>query len=92
MARMSRKESHALTRERLVATAHRMFLVDGYNATSLAAVADAGLRADEVDAVVGEVRVERGQDAGLVRAPRPAKADGGERRHASGYGPGSAVG
>lgn len=40
MSRMSRKESHAQTRERLIATAHRLFLTDGYNATSLTAVAD----------------------------------------------------
>lgn len=39
MTRLSRRESHAQTRERLVRTAHRMFLVDGYGATSLTAVA-----------------------------------------------------
>lgn len=39
MARLTRKESHAQTRERLVATAHRLFLADGYNATSLEKVA-----------------------------------------------------
>lgn len=39
MARMSRKESHAQTRERLVETAVHLFLVDGYNATSLDKVA-----------------------------------------------------
>jgi AcrR family transcriptional regulator len=37
--RLSRKESHAQTRERLVETAHRLFLSDGYNATSLDKVA-----------------------------------------------------
>ncbi|WP_278262938.1 TetR/AcrR family transcriptional regulator [Nocardia sp. AG03] len=39
MARMTRKQSHALTRERLVETAKRMFLADGYNVTSLEKVA-----------------------------------------------------
>ncbi|NGN95358.1 TetR/AcrR family transcriptional regulator [Nocardioides sp. KC13] len=39
MARISRKESHAQTRERLIETAHRLFLSDGYNATSLDKVA-----------------------------------------------------
>ncbi|MFD3509851.1 TetR/AcrR family transcriptional regulator [Nocardia sp. NPDC058666] len=39
MARMTRKESHALTRERLVETATRLFLADGYNVTSLEKVA-----------------------------------------------------
>lgn len=39
MGRITRKESHAQTRERLVATAHRLFLSDGYNATSLDKVA-----------------------------------------------------
>ncbi|WP_336083119.1 TetR/AcrR family transcriptional regulator [Nocardia sp. SSK8] len=39
MARMSRKQSHALTRERLVETAKRLFLADGYNVTSLEKVA-----------------------------------------------------
>ncbi|APE33671.1 TetR family transcriptional regulator [Nocardia mangyaensis] len=39
MARMTRKESHALTRERLVDTAKRLFLADGYNVTSLEKVA-----------------------------------------------------
>ena len=37
--RLTRKESHARTRERLVETAHRLFLSDGYNATSLDKVA-----------------------------------------------------
>ncbi|MEV0332537.1 TetR/AcrR family transcriptional regulator [Nocardia sp. NPDC050717] len=36
---MTRKESHALTRERLVETAKRLFLADGYNVTSLEKVA-----------------------------------------------------
>jgi len=36
---MTRQESHAQTRDRLVATAHRLFLADGYNATSLERVA-----------------------------------------------------
>lgn len=36
---MTRKESHAQTRERLVETALRLFLSDGYNATSLDKVA-----------------------------------------------------
>ncbi|GGK64297.1 TetR/AcrR family transcriptional regulator [Nocardia camponoti] len=39
MARMTRKESHAQTRERLVETAKRLFLADGYNVTSLEKVA-----------------------------------------------------
>ena len=39
MGRITRKESHAQTRERLVETAHRLFLADGYNATSLDKVA-----------------------------------------------------
>jgi AcrR family transcriptional regulator len=36
---MTRQESHAQTRDRLVATAHRLFLADGFNATSLERVA-----------------------------------------------------
>ncbi|KAA1419290.1 TetR/AcrR family transcriptional regulator [Nocardioides humilatus] len=39
MARITRKESHAQTRERLVETAYRLFMADGYNATSLDKVA-----------------------------------------------------
>lgn len=39
MGRITRKESHALTRERLVETAYRLFMSDGYNATSLDKVA-----------------------------------------------------
>jgi AcrR family transcriptional regulator len=39
MSRLTRKESHALTRERLIETAARLFLADGYNATSLEKVA-----------------------------------------------------
>ena len=39
MARMTRKESHALTRERLVETAKRLFMADGYNVTPLEKVA-----------------------------------------------------
>ena len=35
MTRLSRKESHAQTRARLVATAKELFLAEGYNATSL---------------------------------------------------------
>lgn len=43
MSRLSRKESHARTRERLIETATELFLADGYNATSLEKVAsDAG--------------------------------------------------
>lgn len=41
MGRITRKESHAQTRERLIQTAHRLFLSDGYNATSLDKVATA---------------------------------------------------
>lgn len=36
---MTRKESHAQTRERLVETAKQLFLADGYNVTSLEKVA-----------------------------------------------------
>lgn len=39
MQRITRKEAHAQTRDRLVATAHRLFLSEGYNATSLDKVA-----------------------------------------------------
>ncbi|MFD7074900.1 TetR/AcrR family transcriptional regulator [Nocardioides sp. NPDC059952] len=39
MGRITRKESHAQTRERLIATARQLFLSDGYNATSLDKVA-----------------------------------------------------
>ena len=39
MGRITRKESHAQTRERLVETAHALFMSDGYNATSLDKVA-----------------------------------------------------
>ncbi|MDQ4113568.1 MAG: TetR/AcrR family transcriptional regulator [Actinomycetota bacterium] len=41
MGRITRKESHAQTRERLIETAHRLFISDGYNATSLDKVATA---------------------------------------------------
>lgn len=40
MARLTRAQSQARTRELLVATARRMFLTDGYHATSLDRVAD----------------------------------------------------
>ncbi|MDT7723481.1 MAG: hypothetical protein QOI21_57 [Actinomycetota bacterium] len=40
MARLTRAESQARTRERLVATAKDLFLRDGYSATSLEKVAD----------------------------------------------------
>ena len=40
MARLTRAQSQARTRERLVATAREMFLTDGYHATSLDKVAD----------------------------------------------------
>lgn len=39
MARITRKESHAQTRQRLIETALQLFLSDGYNATSLDKVA-----------------------------------------------------
>lgn len=39
MVRLTRKEMHAQTRERLIATAQRLFLSDGYNATSMEKVA-----------------------------------------------------
>ncbi|WP_237690295.1 TetR/AcrR family transcriptional regulator [Nocardioides panacisoli] len=38
---MTRRETHAQTRDRLVETAHRLFLSEGYNATSLDKVAAA---------------------------------------------------
>jgi AcrR family transcriptional regulator len=41
VGRITRKESHAQTRERLIETAHRLFLSDGYNATSLDKIAAA---------------------------------------------------
>ncbi|MFG2005473.1 TetR/AcrR family transcriptional regulator [Spirillospora sp. NPDC048911] len=41
MARLTRGESQARTRELLLATARRLFLRDGYHATSLEKVADA---------------------------------------------------
>lgn len=41
MARLSRKETHAQTRVRLVETAKTLFLARGYNATSLGQVAEA---------------------------------------------------
>ncbi|NEA21800.1 TetR/AcrR family transcriptional regulator [Actinomadura bangladeshensis] len=41
MARLSRAESQARTRELLLATARRLFLRDGYHATSLEKVAEA---------------------------------------------------
>ncbi|MFC5288960.1 TetR/AcrR family transcriptional regulator [Actinokineospora guangxiensis] len=40
MARLTRAQSQARTRERLLETARRMFLTDGYHATSLDKVAD----------------------------------------------------
>jgi len=40
MARLTRTESQARTRERLIETAIELFLRDGYNATSLVKVAD----------------------------------------------------
>ncbi len=39
MSRLTRKEAHAQTRERLIDTAYRLFMADGYNATSLEKVA-----------------------------------------------------
>jgi AcrR family transcriptional regulator len=39
VGRITRKESHAQTRERLVETAYQLFMSDGYNATSLDKVA-----------------------------------------------------
>ncbi|MGW5053394.1 TetR/AcrR family transcriptional regulator [Actinokineospora sp. NPDC004072] len=41
MARLTRAQSQARTRERLIATARQLFLDDGYHATSLERVADA---------------------------------------------------
>ncbi|WP_435829670.1 TetR/AcrR family transcriptional regulator [Nocardia neocaledoniensis] len=73
MARMTRKESHALTRERLIETAKRLFLSDGYNVTSLDKVAaEAGFSKGAVYsnfatkhelglAVIDVVHVERAQ-------------------------------
>ncbi|MFE3544396.1 TetR/AcrR family transcriptional regulator [Nocardia sp. NPDC059177] len=72
MARMTRKQSHARTRERLVETAKRLFLADGYNVTSLEKVAtEAGFSKGAVYsnfatkhelglAVLDVVHVERG--------------------------------
>ncbi|PWV72821.1 TetR family transcriptional regulator [Nocardia neocaledoniensis] len=70
---MTRKESHALTRERLIETAKRLFLSDGYNVTSLDKVAaEAGFSKGAVYsnfatkhelglAVIDVVHVERAQ-------------------------------
>ncbi|MBC7301737.1 MAG: TetR/AcrR family transcriptional regulator [Nocardia sp.] len=81
MARMTRKESHALTRERLVETAKRLFLADGYNVTPLEKVAtEAGFSKGAVYsnfatkhelglAVLDVVHVERAQS--LVDAVLP---------------------
>src|SRR5689334_6664433 len=41
MARLTRKETHAQTRERLIETAKELWLETGYNATSLGQVAEA---------------------------------------------------
>ncbi|MFD4355768.1 TetR/AcrR family transcriptional regulator [Nocardia sp. NPDC058519] len=81
MARMTRKESHALTRERLVETAKRLFMADGYNVTPLEKVAtEAGFSKGAVYsnfatkhelglAVLDVVHVERAQS--LVDAMMP---------------------
>ncbi|MFG1773045.1 TetR/AcrR family transcriptional regulator [Nocardia salmonicida] len=81
MARMTRKESHALTRERLVETAKRLFMADGYNVTPLEKVAtEAGFSKGAVYsnfatkhelglAVIDVVHVERAQS--LVDAMLP---------------------
>ncbi|TCJ93733.1 TetR/AcrR family transcriptional regulator [Nocardia alba] len=73
MARMTRKQSHALTRERLVETAKRLFMADGYNVTPLEKVAtEAGFSKGAVYsnfatkhelglAVIDVVHVERAQ-------------------------------
>ncbi|MFC4127480.1 TetR/AcrR family transcriptional regulator [Nocardia rhizosphaerae] len=76
MARMTRKQSHAQTRERLVETAKRLFLADGYNVTSLEKVAaEAGFSKGAVYsnfatkhelglAVIDVVHVERAESLG----------------------------
>ncbi|MFC6013150.1 TetR/AcrR family transcriptional regulator [Nocardia lasii] len=91
MARMTRKESHALTRERLVETAKRLFLADGYNVTSLEKVAtEAGFSKGAVYsnfatkpelglAVLDVVHVERAQslmDAVMPHDTIAARIDG----------------
>ncbi|WP_280347040.1 TetR/AcrR family transcriptional regulator [Nocardia neocaledoniensis] len=88
---MTRKESHALTRERLVETAKRLFLADGYNVTSLEKVAtEAGFSKGAVysnfatkhelglaviDVVHGE-RAESLAQAIMAKDTMPARIDG----------------
>lgn len=93
MTRLSRKESHALTRARLVETAEALFLADGYNATSLERVAsEAGFSKGAVYsnfatkhelglAVLDRVRLERA--ASLAEAVADA-GDAEERIQAFG--------
>ncbi|MFF2087160.1 TetR/AcrR family transcriptional regulator [Nocardia sp. NPDC058176] len=91
MARMTRKESHALTRERLVETAKRLFLAEGYNVTSLEKVAaEAGFSKGAVYsnfatkhelglAVIDVVHVERAQsltEAVMAHDTVTARIDG----------------
>ncbi|MGY0497198.1 TetR/AcrR family transcriptional regulator [Nocardia sp. FBN12] len=91
MARMTRKESHALTRERLVETAKRLFMADGYNVTPLEKVAtEAGFSKGAVYsnfatkhelglAVLDVVHVERAQslvDAMLPHDTMAARIEG----------------
>lgn len=91
MARLSRKESHALTRARLVETAEALFLADGYNATSLERVAtEAGFSKGAVYsnfatkhelglAVLDRVRLERA----VLLAEAVAEAGDAEQRIAA---------
>ncbi|MFE6920401.1 TetR/AcrR family transcriptional regulator [Nocardia sp. NPDC057663] len=83
---MTRKESHALTRERLVETAKRLFLADGYNVTSLEKVAaEAGFSKGAVYsnfatkhelglAVIDVVHVERAQSLADAVLPHDTMA------------------
>ncbi|WP_433336733.1 TetR/AcrR family transcriptional regulator [Spirillospora sp. CA-294931] len=73
MARLTRAESQARTRELLIATARRLFLRDGYHATSLEKVAEAagfskgavysnfGTKDELCQTVIDAVRAERVQ-------------------------------
>ncbi|HEY0890239.1 MAG TPA: TetR/AcrR family transcriptional regulator [Nocardioides sp.] len=84
MTRLTRKETHAQTRERLLETATRVFLADGYNATSVEKVAaEAGFSKGAVYsnfatkhelglAVLDRVRLER---AGSLAAAVSGAAD-----------------
>jgi AcrR family transcriptional regulator len=89
MARMTRAESQAQTRARLVATAKRLFFEDGYHPTSLEKVADAAgyskgavysnfRNKDELcTAVLDEIRAERlGEVLEIIGRPdTPSRTD-----------------